>query len=197
MLSEQGLVVAPEARIQPVALTTAPDAFAAMVEQVNDDQAFTRLVRSLVQDAGRTAQVVDATTRPHVAHVRNLMLPSCSRCAVLAGRVYRWSEGFQRHPNCDCVMIPVTVASPDLTYDLNDLVKQGQIEGLSKADKKALDDGADLAKVTNVRLRKGGATQVGEVFRRGKRLTPAGVYRAAGDDREKALSLLAKNGYIT
>src|SRR5690348_18342012 len=32
--------------------------------------------------------------------------PSCQRCAILAGRWYRWSQGFLRHPRCDCVNLP-------------------------------------------------------------------------------------------
>jgi len=109
--------------------------------------------------------------------------------------VYRYSEGFKRHPNCDCVMIPVTVASPDLTYDPAQLARDGLVRGLSKADLRAIEDGADFAKVVNVRLRRGGATVAGEVLRRRGRLTPAGIY-ARTSSREEAVDLLRQAGYL-
>jgi hypothetical protein len=196
MLAEQGITALPQARIDPLSLTTTSTSAAAMLEQIDSDLAFDRLVRSLVQDAGRTAQLISATTRRGVSHVRHLNPPSCSRCAVLAGRVYTVSTGFLRHPQCDCVMIPVTVASPDLTYDPTALAKQGLVRGLSKADMRALDDGADFARVVNVRLKKAGANQVGEVYWRGGRhMTPAGIYRKA-QSRDEALTLLQQFGYI-
>lgn len=198
MLAEQGIdAPPPDARLNPLSLTTTAASVAAMLDKINSELAFDRLVRSLVQDAGRTAQLIDATSRRGVSHVRHLNPPSCSRCAVLAGRVYPISTGFQRHPQCDCVMIPVTVASPDLTYDPADLARQGLVRGLSRADMQALDDGADFARVVNVRLKKAGVNQVGEVYWRGGRhLTPAGIYRKA-NTRDEALTLLRQFGYVT
>jgi hypothetical protein len=198
MLAEQGLTDAPVAALDALAFTTAPQAVEAMLAEIEADMQaeFDRLVASLVQDAGRAAQLVDETVRPHVAHVRHLTLPSCERCAVLAGRIYRYSEGFLRHPNCDCVMIPVTVASPDLTYDPAQLARDGLIKGLSKKDLKALDDGADFGQVVNVRSRKAGLREAGEVLTRAGRPTPAGIYRSA-NTREEAVDLLRQHGYIT
>lgn len=196
MLAEQGLRDAPEVRLDPVAFTTGPRELEAMLEQTEVNWQFSRLVASLVQDAARAAQLVDVTSRPRVVHVRHLNTPSCSRCAVLAGRVYRFSDGFQRHPGCDCVMIPTTVAAPDLTYDPAQMARDGQVTGLSKADMKALDDGADFNQLVNVRSKKAGLRQSGEALTRAGRPTPAGIYRTAGEDRDKALSLLSKHGYI-
>src|SRR5690606_8988113 len=122
-------------------------------------------------------------------------LPSCSRCAVLAGRVYRYSTGFQRHPGCDCVMVPVTFASSDLTYDPLELARRGQIVGLSKADLQALEDGADFGRIVNARHRKAGLMQSGQALTRGGRPTPAGIY-ASATSREDALARLAAAGYI-
>ena len=47
---------------------------------------------------------VDTATRKNVGYVRMLNPPSC-RCSVLAGRFYRWNNGFLRHPKCDCVHV--------------------------------------------------------------------------------------------
>lgn len=93
-------------------------------------------------------------------------------------------------------MIPTTVAAPDLTYDPEQLARDGLVTGLSKADMKALDAGADFNQIVNVRLKKSGLRQSGETLVRGGRPTPAGIFRIAGEDREKALGLLAQHGYI-
>lgn len=67
-----------------------------------------RLILSEVADAGRTASQVEFVARPDWQnYVRMLTPPSCARCAILAGRIYRDLDAFQRHPLCDCVMVPV------------------------------------------------------------------------------------------
>jgi hypothetical protein len=90
------------------------------------------------------------TRQANVGHVRYLSPPSCQRCAILAGRWYRWSDYFKRHPLCDCVMVPTTaVASPDLVYDPQEAFANGQIKDLTKAQTKAIQDGADMSQVVN------------------------------------------------
>lgn len=195
MLAEQDIDVAAEAILNTLSFTTEPDTVARMVEQAETDFEFDRLVESIVTDAARAAESVAVTVRPNVYHVRFLNLPSCSRCAVLAGRVYRWSDGFKRHPGCDCSMIPTTVASP-LVQDPEQLVRDGQVTGLSKADRAAVADGADLGRVVNVRRQKAGLLEAGHALRRGNRLTPSYIYRIARD-RDHALELLRAHGYIT
>lgn len=197
MLAEQGITERPTATINALAFTSSTDMLTGMLAAVDTDTRwqFDRLVEALVHDAGRTAQSVDTTSRQHVQHVRHLSPPSCSRCAVLAGRVYRYSEGFQRHPGCDCTMVPVTAASPDLTYDPEQMARDGLVTGLSKADMRALDDGADFNQLVNARLRRGGIRDSGEVLRRGNRPTPAGIYRQAGT-RAEAVDLLRRYQYL-
>jgi hypothetical protein len=57
------------------------------------------IVRTQVADAGRVADQVAMVARPRASgYVRMLVGRSCSRCAILAGRRYGWSAGFQRHP---------------------------------------------------------------------------------------------------
>lgn len=195
MLAEQDIDIPPLAAINPTAFATTLDTFEQMVAEMTAQWELERLAESLVQDSGRAAQSATITARPHVKHVRHLNLPSCSRCVVLAGRIYRYSEGFQRHPGCDCVMIPVTVASPDLTYDPIELARTGQMTGLSKADLRAVTDGADFAKVVNVRQRAAGLTQSGRVLSRAGRPTPEAIYRLA-KDRDEAVALLKQAGYL-
>lgn len=196
MLAEQDTPVEPEARIHPVAFTSSAVAVGGMMEAVGTGWQFDRLVVSLVQDAGRAAESVSITTRERVGYVRNVSPPCCSLCAILAGRFYRFSSGFQRHPGCDCTHLPTTDPRSEYRQNPHDLVAQGLVTGLSKADQRALADGADLNQVVNVRKKSAGLTAGGEVLSRAGRPTPAGIYRTAGEDRDKALALLAKHGYV-
>lgn len=195
MLAEQEIDAAAEAFLNLASFATEPATTARMVEQADTDAEFDRLVESIVQDAARAAESVAVAVRPNVYHVRFVNLPACARCVILAGRAYRWSDGFQRHPNCDCSMIPTTVAS-GLRQDPDELVRSGQVRGLSKADMRALDDGVDLGRVVNVRSRKAGLLEAGHALQRGGRPTPAGIYRLANGDRDQALDLLKRHGYI-
>jgi hypothetical protein len=56
------------------------------------------ILRTQVADAGRVADGVAIAARPRVGYVRMLVGDSCPRCAILAGRWYRYSAGFARHP---------------------------------------------------------------------------------------------------
>lgn len=145
----------------PAAWWDDASAFMAEVEQ---------LVLTEVQDAGRSASQVEFVARPDWQnYVRMLNPPSCARCAVLAGRIYRDLDAFDRHPRCDCVMIPVQnwQAAHDmgLVSSAQDLIDKGQLgthrtledgskkfePGLSKADMQSLHDGADIGEVVNAR----------------------------------------------
>lgn len=164
------------------------------------------IVRTEVADAGRAADQVATTTRPAATgYVRVVVGATCNRCIILAGRVYPYSAGFQRHPRCDCVMLPVEVASaagfvqsPSSVYEsMSD--EQRSKAGWSKAEQQAIGDGADIAAVTNIH--RGGLYVAGgrqfthEAAGRRARLTPAQIYRDAVD-RADALRLLRRHGYI-
>lgn len=57
------------------------------------------MAATAVQDAGRAAVSAGLTARRTLTgYVRVLTSPSCSRCAVLAGKWFKWNQGFQRHP---------------------------------------------------------------------------------------------------
>jgi hypothetical protein len=153
-----------------------------------------------------------------------LQLPSCSRCAILAGKWFRWNAGFSRHPRCDCRHIPAAEDAEDLRTDPAAAVASGQVTGLSQADQQALADGADLNQVVNAHrgmstatvggqpvevttegtTRRGYASSVrraiteqgGATARNvGPRLTPATIYQVTGS-REDAVRLLVANGYV-
>lgn len=110
------------------------------------------LTQSLVADAGRMATSVGIASRPQVSgYVRMLGGPGCPRCAVLAGKWYRYNTGFLRHPRCHCVHIPASEnRSGDWRTDPVRAIREGQVTGLSKAQTSAiLDHGADVSQVIN------------------------------------------------
>jgi hypothetical protein len=197
MLSEQGITARPDAPLNLAAFTTSAQMIHDMLVDIptNSDSQFERLVESLVQDAGRAAESVAVAARPDVGWVRHLTPPSCSRCVVLAGRVYRYNDGFKRHPGDDCVTTPVREGDSQRAADPLELLRQGKVTGLSKADVKALRDGADFNQVVNVRRTAAGLTEAGRVLARAGRPTPEGIYRMASD-RDEVVALLGRYGYI-
>lgn len=101
-------------------------------------------VQTQVADAARQAASVGIAVRPTVGWVRQVNPPCCSRCAVLAGKWFRWNAGFQRHPGCDCRHIPAPEdVADDVTTDPKALFREGQVTGLRDAQRKAIADGAD------------------------------------------------------
>ena len=112
------------------------------------------MVKLQVADAARQAVGILTTSRPNLGGtVRVLTPPSCQRCAILAGRFYRWSTGFQRHPKCDCVNLPSQnsgwAQAEGFITDPMDAYKSGQIRDLTEAQRAAIDNGADIGKVVN------------------------------------------------
>lgn len=194
MLAEQEIASIADALLNLASFTSAVADIERMIDATASEFEFDRVVDSIVTDAARATESVAVAVRPNVYHVRYVNPPCCARCAILAGRVYRWSDGFQRHPGCDCSMVPTAVAAP-YAQDPAELVRDGQVRGLSKADGQALADGADLQRVVNVRSKKAGLLDAGHALTRGGRPTPAGIYQLASD-RDQALALLKRYGYI-
>lgn len=171
VLAEQGIPLTQTYTVQGAMLLSG-DRAAVLFDNAATDAAFDTLALALIQDAGRTAAAVDMLTRSSVTgYVRTLNGPTCPRCAVLAGRFYRYSQGFQRHPRCDCLMTPTTkTIGPSLTTATNLTV--------------------------DVRRREAGLVVGSSVIARAGRLTPQAVI-ATTPDRAAALSLLRRLGYIT
>jgi hypothetical protein len=118
--------------------------------------------------AGNNAAFTGITAQiGFTAHVRVLTPPSCGRCAILAGRVYRWSQGFARHPGCDCKMLPVSealdadryVKDPQSYFDSLTPQQQAKFAG-SEAGAQAIRDGANPAQVVNVYAKRNRRTEV-------------------------------------
>jgi hypothetical protein len=110
------------------------------------------LIRTTIADSARQAVAVAMTTHPHcTGYYRQLTLPSCARCAILAGRHYATNAGFLRHPKCDCVHIPVGDAGDGPQYSARRAILDGQVTGLSRDATEAIRLGASPASVVNAR----------------------------------------------
>ncbi len=111
-----------------------------------------------VSDAGRGGVTVGMVAeKSWVSYIRVLRMPSCARCIVLAGRVYSYSTGFQRHERCDCEIRPVRRGSaewdqiplPEEVFEGMSREEQDKVFG--KAGAESIRLGADIGQVVNAR----------------------------------------------
>ncbi len=115
------------------------------------------IVGTQVTDAANSAMQVEMASQPQVTGwVRMLTPPSCGRCAILAGRFYRFSDGFERHPQDDCVSVPsVEDVAGDLRTDpsayFESLSEAEQNKYFGKGNAEAIRQGADMNQVVNSR----------------------------------------------
>ena len=98
-----------------------------------------------IADAGRAALRTSMAVRDS-GGVRVASPPCCGRCAVLNGRFYSWQAAFPRHPRCDCTY---SLERRGDELEAPDDVPLDQIRGLSQADRRAIEMGADLNQVVN------------------------------------------------
>jgi hypothetical protein len=141
-------------------------------------------VHTQVADASRDAQRLAVLARPKVQFIRVANTPCCQRCAVLSGRLYRFSQGFQRHPRCDCFMLPTTTAKPDAERPM---IGPEDVKDLTRKQREAIDAGHDFNKVVND-------------YQRGKawHLPPTRVERITADARSRAAAVdrLSQEGLL-
>jgi hypothetical protein len=152
-----------------------------------------------VADAGRAGVAVAMAVEPAVTGwVRMLVPPSCGRCAILAGRRYRYSDGFRRHFSCDCVHIPlVEDTTDDLRTDpqayFQGLSRQDQDKYFGKSNTAAILNGADMGRVVNV----GRSTSIagGGPRRSNARVMPAQI-NAEATNRDDAVQSFRRYGFV-
>lgn len=149
-------------------------------------QQFDLIVTTQLQDVARAAVALAIWTRPKVTgYVRMLNPPSCSRCAVLAGKHFKRNQGFQRHPKCDCRHVPCTEdTAGDLTTDpqayFDSLDKAAQDRIFTKSGAEAIRLGANPGQVVNARAGMSTAQVAlrgpGDRFTASGRLSPRRVF---------------------
>ena len=153
---------------------------------------------------GATLRQVAMVQREWVeGYVRMLNPPSCSRCAILAGRFYLWNEGFERHPLCDCTHVPTTLENgDDVTFDavsyFDSLPTEEQDRIFTKHAAELIRnaDPADrqyvMGRVVNTRwMPRSTAAQD-----RRARLLPEDIVRRADGDRAELLRLMKRYRYL-
>lgn len=185
-----------------------------------------QIVDTEVSDASRAADQVGITAnRRWVTYVRHVTLPACGRCIILAGRTYSYSTGFLRHPQCDCTMVPyhegdTPPPSPDDLFAQMSEAEQNRAFTVGGAE--AIRLGADAGQVVNARrgMQTVGGKRIttegttvrgvagkklgnfkrrpGERYRRSQvpRPMPEQILADAGGDRDQAIRLLEKFGYL-
>lgn len=164
-----------------------------------------------VADASRTATQVGIAARPRVrGYVRIVQAGACGRCLILAGRVYRYSQGFDRHPGCHCTMAPVGSGEADMAPDPRELfdrmTPEQQVASLgSRGAAEAVRLGGDLSQVVNAQsgmyVADGRKFTTTGTTRRGRakglqRPTPAQLFKDFGDDRSGLVAALSRFGYL-
>lgn len=164
----------------------------------------TGVLLTMLADTRRDVYGVDMVRRPTLTgYTRMLNAPSCSRCVVLAGKWFRWNQGFQRHPRCDCLHIPSNEnVAGDFTTDpyayFGSLSKAEQDRVFTKSGARAIRDGGDIYRVENVRLRGLSSSKSRQAIKYGTptRMTVDDIYRTAGT-RANAIRMLEREGYVT
>jgi hypothetical protein len=186
-----------------------------------------QIIDTEIADASRAAdQVGVVANRAWVMYVRQVSLPACGRCIILAGRSYSWSTGFLRHPRCDCTVVPVREGdtpplSPTSLFD--DMTPAEQARAFTAGGAEAIRLGADPGQVVNARrgMQTAGGKLIttegttvrgvagrrlgdfkrlkGERYRRSQipRPMPEQILSDVGGDRDEAVRLLKRFGYIT
>jgi hypothetical protein len=155
-----------------------------------------------VADANREAVQAGIGFRPAIAGwVRMLNPPSCSRCIILAGKWFRWNEGFQRHPRCDCRHIPAgEQLAGDLTTDpyeaFQSMTKAEQDREFGRIGARAIRDGGDIYRIVNIQQRGLATARAAAKWGTPSRMTIDDIYRTAGN-RTNAVRMMTEQGYIT
>lgn len=209
MLAEQNIDAPEQDQVNPQALAgVASDGrpLGSLLEQADTEHALELMAVTQIADAARVAAGLSIAARRRVGWTRMVNSPCCPRCALLAGKFFRWNTGFQRHPRCLCRHIPTQEdVYGDVRTDPQALFDSGKVTGVTKAEQAALDAGGDFSRIFNARRGRyideaGHKLTFDATSRRGTgikiRPTPEEIYRQAGDDQAAALRSLKKFGYI-
>lgn len=142
-------------------------------------------------DTRRMVYGADIIQRPTLTgFARMLNPPSCGRCIALAGKWFRWNEGFERHPRCDCQHVPgaenvVGDERTDPYRTFQSMSPEQQEKTFGRSEARAIREGADIYRVVNQSTRK---------------LKTANsaidtIFRTAGT-RTNAIRMLREQGFI-
>lgn len=181
---------------------------ASRVTALKDGLTWMSLVTTtLLSDAGRSADGIGiASTKQVTGYYRQLNGKSCSRCVVLAGRFYKNNKGFKRHPKCDCRNVPAGEFDPQFALSPEEyfsaLTPKERQETFGIAGARAIEDGADIARVVNAdrgmytTSRAKFTKEIADFSPNGVRLMPETIYDLYPDPKD-AVRALKRHGYIS
>lgn len=135
------------------------------------------IVATILADTARATEAAATAQRTWVTgYVRMIEPGACSRCVILAGKRFKWNEGFPRHPKCRCRHIPASenvagdlTTNPQAYFDSLNKAERDRI--FTKAGAEAIRLGADPAQVVNARR----GMQVAQVYGRKTLITTEGM----------------------
>ncbi|MFE9684174.1 hypothetical protein [Streptomyces sp. NPDC006285] len=142
-----------------------------------------------IADSARSAdQVAMTANRSCVAYVRVVRAGACSRCLILAGQIYPYSEGFLRHPNCSCQTLPLRehewpdVPTPEKLVER--MTPDQMRRTFGRAGARAIAAGADIGQVVNARR----GMDTSHIYGRDLQITHEGATRRSvyGRSRSRA-----------
>jgi hypothetical protein len=152
------------------------------------------IVHTTIADTARQAASVAITARPRTGWIRMVNPPCCARCAVLAGKLFKWKQGFQRHPRCDCRHIPYAESDP---FDPGIRIGPEDVKDLSAVQRRAIADGADMNMVINAsRGRSGLYTTEGTTRGGWASHVKRELFRQRGDVAKETATPAGQRGYI-
>ena len=184
-----------------------------------------QMAMQAIEDTSISAMGVSITQRSGVGYVRVESPDCCPRCAILAGKYFRHSQNFLRHPKCHGTTIPCKgrdkaekqgwITDPMDRFSRMSEAEQDRVFGHS--DAQAIRDGADIYQVVNAHrgMRPVGRGNISMTTSEGtsrygwsrmirkyeygqkqrRRLTPEGIY-SFNLPREQTIELLKREGYI-
>lgn len=169
--------------------------------------AMDRILTTQVQDAARIAGTVALVTDQKITYyVRVVELGACGRCVILAGRKYKWNTGFLRHPSCRCLHVKETddVGAPSAQELFNGMTPAQRVRSFGVAGSQAIELGASPGQVVNARRGMSTTQMYGRQLstttyggrRNRPRLMPESIIALADGDRDLAVDLLRRNGFI-
>lgn len=110
--------------------------------------------QTAIADASRQAVGLSIIARPGCRYRRIISGSACSRCAVLAGRIYK-KPAFERHPGCNCGMVATSDRTTRVESDpqafFDSLSAREQERRFTRAGARAIREGADISQVVNAR----------------------------------------------
>lgn len=179
MVEEQGLTPNPYGTVASTALVGfTPDGrrIEGLFSQAQSVSQYEQMMVNTLRGSARTATSVAITNERSVDGFMRIMVPpTCQRCAILAGKWFRYGADFDRHVNCDCTQVPCpsgdhkqmfvdfgSYSNPYKAYEEGQIMRSRTyinadgsevtrvVNDFTKAQMNALDDKADMSQIVNV-----------------------------------------------